>query len=191
MAGREPGLIGSASLQPQGVAAENGKACDPVSEQDADSDAESSEESQTEVDDVDDDDLMQDMMSSLTTQLLAYTINIIDGNASSSAHTRCHAGGGETASSAPNLGTPESSQQRGQKRSLGGSGSPNPDDEDDNGDRKKRTRPKSDFLEVPSTQMFACPFHRHDPRKYATNAITGRKFRPCERPGFATIHRLK
>jgi hypothetical protein len=131
------------------------------------------------------------VMSSLTTQLLACAINVIDGKAGSSAHTRCHAGGSETASSAPNSGPPESSPQRGRKRSLGGSGFSNPDDDGDNGDRNKRPRHNSNLLEVPSAKFFACPFHLHDPRKYAANPITGRKFRPCEGPGFSSIHRLK
>ena len=66
---------------------------------------------------------------------------------------------------------------------------PSPDDNANNG-KKRRENPTDARGDEPDPQ-FACPFRKHDPRKYCSNLDTGTKYRSCIGPGFSTISKLK
>lgn len=161
----------------------------PDGEQDTNSDAESSE-------DDDGDDLIPDVLSSLTTQLVACVINVVDDKPTKSPPSRCDPENTDSSSSrAASRITPISSQDSNRKRGPNKGRAPGSDDEDggDDDDGRKRRKPSdnSSSGSPVSRKLFACPFHKHNPQKYCSNAVTGRKFHSCGPPGFPSIHRIK
>ncbi|KAI9732839.1 MAG: hypothetical protein M1834_003777 [Cirrosporium novae-zelandiae] len=59
-------------------------------------------------------------------------------------------------------------------------------------DRRKRQKPEpSSPGDYGENGLFACPFHKFDPRKYCCSNSDSRKYRACAGPGFESIARLK
>ncbi|KAI9734354.1 MAG: hypothetical protein M1834_002460 [Cirrosporium novae-zelandiae] len=69
--------------------------------------------------------------------------------------------------------------------------SPPGDDEDDEDGRRKRRKSDSPIDETDERKLFACPFHKYDPKKYSCNDTTKIKYRTCAGPGFGSIARLR
>jgi hypothetical protein len=81
-------------------------------------------------------------------------------------------------------------KSKGQKRKVGDRESmPPDDDEEDTPKKRRRGDPTPDGDK--SNHLFACPFYKFDPSKYACTNTTGSKYRTCAGPGFHTIARLK
>jgi hypothetical protein len=67
-----------------------------------------------------------------------------------------------------------------------------PPSEEEDEDQPKRRRLTQEFPPSnPSGQLFACPFHKFDPRTFANNDTTGSKYRVCAGPGFKSVARVK
>jgi hypothetical protein len=104
--------------------------------------------------------------------------------------------GDTTSTTSKTSAKPEVSNQgqytksRGQKRKVGNRESTPPDDdEEDTHKKRRRSDPTPDGDK--SNRLFACPFYKFDPSKYACTNTTGSKYRTCAGPGFHTIARLK
>ncbi|KAI1208013.1 uncharacterized protein F4807DRAFT_432828 [Annulohypoxylon truncatum] len=101
-----------------------------------------------------------------------------------------------TTSSQPSQNLLGLSQTRGnrysgsRKRKTGGGNSGNDpgDDSDDDSDDEdpRRPRPSSGKGKATDTPFLACPYFKHDPRKYV-----GREWRSCCGPGWDSVHRMK
>lgn len=67
-----------------------------------------------------------------------------------------------------------------------------PPSEEEDEDQPKRRRLTQEFpASNPSGQLFACPFHKFDPRTFANNDTTGSKYRVCAGPEFKSVARMK
>lgn len=73
------------------------------------------------------------------------------------------------------------------KRRMQDRDSPPPDDNNE----KRRKGAPPDPKRNDQNPQFACPFNKHDSRKYCANLDTGAKYRSCQAPGFSSISRLK
>lgn len=84
----------------------------------------------------------------------------------------------------------QNTKTKGQKRKAGDRESTPPDEEEED-TRKKRGRSDPTPDGDKNNRLFACPFYKFDPSKYACTNTTGSKYRTCVGPGFHTIARLK
>lgn len=93
-------------------------------------------------------------------------------------------GGDQPTSPSPSQHVSSKLAQAKGKRKIQDRASPPPDGND--GERQGK-RPKPLDSEDEHT-LFACPFHKFDPRKYCSSS---RKYHTCAGPGFASISRLR
>jgi hypothetical protein len=82
-----------------------------------------------------------------------------------------------------NTSTYSTSSSISRKRSLSGSGSNPPNDEDE-GNKRRRSSVKPDGSSLVAEVRFACPFYKRNPGRHQT-------FTSCRDPGFITVARLK
>jgi hypothetical protein len=138
-----------------------------------------------------DDELVRAMLNhQLLQRLMEEFYSLLDSILRTSAHTQPTSSSGR-ASDASTTSSFTSSSFLSQNSSLGngkgrGNGSEPPDDDQEKDSRRKRSRSGESF-----GKLYACPFYKYDPRKYACGTESRSKFRSCTGPGFPSIARLK
>jgi hypothetical protein len=93
-----------------------------------------------------------------------------------------------TSASALTLGAQARTSTNGpsQKRSAGGEGDQLPDDDNERSRKRPRGVPSSSLENLDDSSMFACPYRKHNPRRYCV-----RNWRSCALTPLKTVARVK
>lgn len=103
------------------------------------------------------------------------------------ANIQAHAGSSPSTTPPSSQNSRNNSSRKGKKRGRD-DGDCTPPNE---GESRKRPSTEITTNAEKQDNLFACPFHKHEPAKYCCSVVDGSKYRACVGPGFASIARLK